>query len=56
MEMHQRSECQVAGISSPINATQGSPVGGKDPKGRQRSQRQPLFLLLGVPQDQTTQL
>lgn len=35
------------GTSSPIQATQGSPVRGKTFKGRQESQRQPLFQWLG---------
>ena len=39
------------GASSPIVARQGSPVRDKGPKGRQWSQRQPLFLLLGVPHE-----
>jgi hypothetical protein len=38
------------GTSSPIEARQGNPVGGKGPKGRQQHQRQLLLPLLGVPQ------
>lgn len=30
---------------------QGKPVGGKGPKGRQKSQKQWLFWLLGVPHE-----
>jgi hypothetical protein len=37
--------------SSLIKATQGSPVGGKGPKGRQQSQRQLLLPPLRVPQE-----
>jgi hypothetical protein len=45
------------GTSSPIEAVQCSPVGGKGPKGRQQSQRQSLFQLLGVSLEvQATQL
>lgn len=44
------------GTSSPVKAGGGSTVGAKSLKGRPQSQRQPLFLLLGVPhEDQAAQ-
>jgi hypothetical protein len=44
------------GTSSPIKSRRGNPIGGKGAKGRQHSQRQLLFPLLGVPKkDQVTQ-
>ena len=45
---------QVAGrlgTSCPIDAGKGHPLRGKDPKSKQQKQRQPLLLLLGVPQE-----
>jgi hypothetical protein len=41
--------------SLPSKGGQGHPIGGKGPQGRQQSEI-PLFPLLGVTQDQTTQL
>lgn len=44
------------GASSPIKARRGSPVRGEGPKGRKKSQRQPLLLVLGIlHEDRATQ-
>lgn len=44
------------GTYSPIEVRQGCPVRSKGSKGRQYSQTQPLFLLLGAPhEDKATQ-
>lgn len=45
------------GVSSPIDVTTSQPSQEKRPKGRQQSERQTLFLLLGIPyEDPAAQL